>query len=79
MAAVGNHHFHDDAEALCQTVAFIHQGRVVKTGSPAALKAEAGEGATLDDVFIQLTGGSREEEGSFSEARRTRQAARRHG
>ncbi|HUX18503.1 MAG TPA: hypothetical protein VMV63_04880 [Acidithiobacillus sp.] len=33
----------------------------MKMGSPAALKAEAGEGATLDDVFIQLTGGSSED------------------
>ena len=72
-------HYMEEAEALCQTVAFLHQGRVVKTGSPTLLKAEAGEGATLDDVFIQLTGGPREEEGSFSEASRTRQAARRHG
>lgn len=28
---------------------------------PASLKAKAGEGATLDDVFIELTGGSRED------------------
>ncbi|MGC9217570.1 hypothetical protein [Acidithiobacillus sp.] len=72
-------HYMEEAEALCQTAVFLHQCRVVNTGSPTLLKADAGEGATLDDVFIQLTGGPREEEGSFSEASRARQAARRHG
>ncbi len=48
-------HYMEEADALCQDVAFVYKGRMVKHGAPAALKAEAGEGATLDDVFIALT------------------------
>jgi ABC-2 type transport system ATP-binding protein len=51
-------HYMEEAEALCHAVAFVHQGRIVKTGTPQALKAEIGEGATLDDVFLRLTGGT---------------------
>jgi ABC-2 type transport system ATP-binding protein len=69
----------EEAEALCHAVAFVHRGRIVKSGSPAALKAEAGAGATLDDVFVHVTGGSLEEGGSYSEAVQTRQAVQRHG
>ncbi len=68
----------EEAEVLCQTVAFMHQGRVVKLGSPAQLKAEAGSNATLDDVFIQLTA-SEIEGGSYSDVARTRRAIQRHG
>ncbi len=71
-------HYMEEAEVLCQTVAFMHQGRVVKLGSPAQLKAEAGSNATLDDVFIQLTA-SEIEGGSYSDVARTRRAIQRHG
>lgn len=49
-------HYMEEAEALCHAVAFIHQGRIVETGSPQALKARLGAGATLDDVFLSITG-----------------------
>lgn len=55
-------HFMQEADELCQRISIIDQGKVITTGSPAALKAEIG-GGTLDDVFIHHTGhGIREED-----------------
>lgn len=48
-------HYMDEATELCDTVAFLHEGKLVGIGSPADLCARAGPGATLDDVFIALT------------------------
>jgi ABC-2 type transport system ATP-binding protein len=67
---------------LCDTVAILHQGRIASLGSPAALKAEAGPDATLNDVFIQSTGAAIvdsgvEEGGAFRDVARTRRTARR--
>jgi ABC-2 type transport system ATP-binding protein len=43
---------------LSDRVAILHQGRIVALGTPAALKTEHGPagGATLEDVFVNLTG-----------------------
>lgn len=51
-------HDMDEADELCEALAFMHQGRLVAQGTPASLKRRQGEGATLDDVFIGLTGAS---------------------
>jgi len=72
-------HYMEEAETLCQTVAFMHQGRIVGIGSPQELKVQAGPQATLDDVFIRLSGGSVEEGGSYADVARTRRSIRRHG
>lgn len=67
-------HDMDEADHMCETLAFMHQGRLVAQGSPAALKAELGEDATLDDVFIRLTGASiieREDYKNVAQVRRT--------
>ncbi|MEV1005827.1 ABC transporter ATP-binding protein [Streptomyces sp. NPDC049881] len=48
-------HYLDEAEVLCDRVAIMDKGRVLKEGTPAALIAETGV-ATLEDVFLQLTG-----------------------
>jgi ABC-2 type transport system ATP-binding protein len=47
-----------EADELCDRVAIIDQGQVVALDSPAALKAtrDPHGAATLEDVFIQLTG-----------------------
>jgi ABC-2 type transport system ATP-binding protein len=74
---------HDMAEAdgLCDTVAILHQGHIASLGSPAALKAQAGPEATLNDVFILSTGasidGGVEEGGTYRDVARTRRTARR--
>jgi ABC-2 type transport system ATP-binding protein len=72
-------HDMEEADALCERVAIMHQGRVVALGSPAELKAVVGERATMDDVFVHFTGGAVNEGGTYREVARTRRAARRLG
>jgi len=52
-------HYMEEADRLCDRVAIIDRGRIVSLGTPAQLKAEmAAADATLEDVFIELTGRS---------------------
>ncbi|GAA2389648.1 ABC transporter ATP-binding protein [Streptomyces glaucosporus] len=48
-------HYMDEAEALCDRVAVMDRGRVLRVGAPADLIAELGADS-LEDVFLQLTG-----------------------
>jgi ABC-2 type transport system ATP-binding protein len=52
-------HYMEEADQLCDRVAIIDRGRIVALDTPERLKAEHGNGAgaTLEDVFINLTGG----------------------
>jgi ABC-2 type transport system ATP-binding protein len=70
-------HHMEEADSLCERVAIMHKGRVVAAGTPAELKAQAGEGSTLDDVFVVHTGGALEEGGTYHEVARARRTARR--
>ncbi len=73
-------HYMDEADHLCDRVAFMHLGRITKEGSPSALKASlGGNGTTLDDVFAHFTGGSLQEGENYRETARTRRTARRLG
>lgn len=65
-------HDMDEADKLCDTVAFMYQGKIAAIDSPAKLKAEIGMQATLDDVFIRHTGASINEGGNFDQAQATR-------
>ena len=50
-------HYMEEADQLCRRVAILDQGKIVALGTPAALKAQlAKPDATLEDVFIELTG-----------------------
>ena len=50
-------HYMEEAERLCDRVAIVDHGHVISTGTPAELIASlAGEGNTLEDVFVALTG-----------------------
>lgn len=51
-------HYMEEADRLSDRVAIIDEGQLVAIETPAKLKAEhgEGEGATLEDVFIKLTG-----------------------
>jgi ABC-2 type transport system ATP-binding protein len=57
-------HYMEEAEALCDRVAVVDRGRVIALGSPAELVASldrarpagAPSSATLEDVFVSLTG-----------------------
>lgn len=70
-------HDMEEADRLCENVAFMHQSRIVALDSPARLKSTLGAEATLDDVFIQCTGTSIEERGDYRDAARTRHTAER--
>jgi ABC-2 type transport system ATP-binding protein len=56
----------EEADQLCDRLAIIDEGRIVKEGAPAELKAELMRRRgldvepTLDDVFLDLTGRTRE-------------------
>ena len=54
----------EEADQLCNRLAIIDAGRVVREGTPASLKAElrqrrGGAEPTLDDVFLDATGRTR--------------------
>ena len=55
----------EEADALCDRLAIIDDGRIVREGTPSQLKAELRERlglareATLDDVFLDATGRTR--------------------
>ena len=55
----------EEADQLCDRIAIIDDGRIVREGTPAQLKADlrerGGDGAqvTLDDVFLDATGRTR--------------------
>jgi ABC-2 type transport system ATP-binding protein len=73
-------HYMEEADALCDTVALLHRGRLAAVGSPARLKADLGGGATLEDVFrhhagVELAG----EKGGLRDVRRSRATARKLG
>ena len=55
-AVIVTTHYMDDADALCDRIALIDHGRIPRTDTPAALKGQIGEHATLEDVFAQMTG-----------------------
>lgn len=49
-------HYMEEADRLCSRVAIIHKGAIVALAPPTELKAELGEGSTLEDVFLERTG-----------------------
>lgn len=70
-------HYMEEAEQLCDRVAMMHKGRVAVVGSPRDLKAQVGDGATLDDVFMHFAGTGVDSRGGYREVLRTRRTARR--
>jgi ABC-2 type transport system ATP-binding protein len=76
-------HYMEEADALCDRVALMHRGALRALGSPDELKAAAGEGASLEDVFRHHTGEALDEvegeKGGLRGVRATRRTARRLG
>ena len=70
-------HDMEEADALCETIAIMNLSRAVAIGSPAALKAQVGPQANLDDVFIYYAGGSIEHGGNYRDTAQTRRTASR--
>lgn len=57
-------HYMEEADRVAHRVAIIDHGKIIKDGTPEALKKETGT-ATLEDAFLTLTGGEmRREEAS---------------
>jgi len=72
-------HDMQEADSLCETIAFMHQGTIATIGPPAELKAALGADATLGDVFIHLTGADISEGGDLRDVARTRRTSKRLG
>jgi ABC-2 type transport system ATP-binding protein len=72
-------HYMDEADELCDRIAMMHAGRIAAIGTPTELKDHIGPGATLDDVFAELSGTSLEIGGRFRDISRTRRTAQRLG
>jgi ABC-2 type transport system ATP-binding protein len=72
-------HDMEEADALCDRLAVMHQGSVVLLGEPDELRASIGPEATLADVFIRSVGGSIDEGGTYRDTSRLRSAVRRRG
>jgi len=68
-----------EADDLCETIAFMHQGKIAAIGSPTALKAAMGPQASLGDVFIHYTGAEISEGGDLRDVARTRRTSQRLG
>ena len=51
-------HYMDEAERLCDDLAIMDRGQIIAQGTPQGLIASVGDGqsATLEDVFVTLTG-----------------------
>lgn len=65
-------HDMDEADKLCDVVAFMFLGHIVAIDSPKNHKAKIGPKATLDDVFLHHTGTSIQEGGSYDQAKEVR-------
>ena len=72
-------HDMQEAEALCEELAIMRAGRVAVVGRPAALRADLGESASLDDVFARYAGPGSGGDGDFGGVAQTRSTARRLG
>jgi ABC-2 type transport system ATP-binding protein len=72
-------HLMDEADALCDRIGVLHDGVLETVGAPAELKARIGPQATLDDVFIAITGSQIASEGSYRSVRQDRRSERVHG
>jgi len=74
-------HYMEEADALCDRVGLMHQGRLRAVGAPDELKTALAPEASLEDVFRHHTGGLLEaqEKGGLRGIRSTRRTAGRMG
>ncbi len=58
VAIILSTHILEIADALCDEVAIMYEGRKIAEGRPSELREEEGmPGSTLEEVFLKLTGG----------------------
>jgi ABC-2 type transport system ATP-binding protein len=73
-------HDMEEADVLCDGLALMHHGKIVVTGTPAAIKAAVGPEADLDDAFVKFCGETiEEEEGEYRHVRARRKSIRQRG
>jgi ABC-2 type transport system ATP-binding protein len=72
-------HMMEEADALCDRIGLLHDGRLQEVGTPQELKDKVGPGATLDDVFAHITGATIDSGGSYRDTQRTRRSISAHG
>ncbi|MCE5293106.1 MAG: ATP-binding cassette domain-containing protein [Chlamydiales bacterium] len=65
-------HDMDEADALCDVVAFMDHGHIVAIDTPQNLKSAISPNATLDEAFIYYTGSSITDGGGFTHAKQVR-------
>jgi sodium transport system ATP-binding protein len=56
-AVVFSTHYLAEAELLCDRIGLLHQGRLLAEGTPAALRAAAGDAPSLEEAFLRLVAG----------------------
>jgi ABC-2 type transport system ATP-binding protein len=72
-------HDMEEADYLCNTLAFLHQGQLAVVGSPRDLKSQVGLNANLSDVFAHVSGVSLEHGDNFKNAQQNREAYQARG
>ena len=50
-------HYLAEAELLCDRIGLLHRGRLLAEGTPAALRAAAGDAPSLEEAFLRLVVG----------------------
>ena len=53
-AVVFSTHYLAEAELLCDRIGLLHHGRLLAEGTPAALRAMAGDAPSLEEAFLRL-------------------------
>ena len=53
-AVIFSTHYLAEAELLCDRIGLLHRGRLLREGTPAALRAEAGGATSLEEAFLRL-------------------------
>ena len=52
-AVVFSTHYLAEAELLCDRIGLLHRGRLLAEGTPAALRATAGDAPSLEEAFLR--------------------------
>src|SRR6185312_9862219 len=56
-AVVFSTHYLAEAELPCDRIGLLHQGRLLHEGTPASLRAAAGDAPSLEEAFLRLVAG----------------------
>jgi sodium transport system ATP-binding protein len=63
-AVIFSTHYLAEAELLCDRIGLLHRGRLLAEGSPAELRARAGDATSLEEAFLRLVAGLAEPAGA---------------